>query len=86
MFFGLVQSDLRYSKNYYHCLGICKSSASSVRIEKVKNLLNRLRGADVGFPAKYNGFLDELTKDLSHTTKRHLNHTFQRALSSFHQG
>ena len=87
LFFGLVQSDLRYSKAHCQCLGMCQSSASSVCIAKFqKNHLSRLRGADVGFPAKYDGFLGKLTKALSHTVKRHSNPDCRCALSSLHQG
>jgi len=86
LFFGVVQSDLRHSKAYCHCLGMCQSSTSPVCFEKFqKNLLSRLRGVDVGIPAKYYGLQDELIRALSQTVKIHLNSACRCNLSSFHQ-
>ena len=55
LFFYLVQSDLRYSRAYCKCLGICKSSASSVPIDKNrKTLRDRRKHVDHGSRSKIN--------------------------------
>ena len=66
-FFGVARKNVRCLKAQHLFYGICKSSASSVYIDNIskKNLPHRLKYVDVGFPIKYNGFLDELTGALS---------------------
>ena len=38
VFSDLVRSDLRYSKAYHQCLGMCRSPVSSVCIESFRNM------------------------------------------------
>ena len=89
-FGGFLGSVLRFSskrpRNRQLVISVLAYAKAQLHMCAFKNnLLDRLKHADVGFPAKYNSFLDELTKALSHTPVRHLTLACQRAFSSFDQ-
>jgi hypothetical protein len=87
MFFDLVRSDLRYSKAYHQCLGLCQSSASSMRIESFRKMpQGRWNHVENGFRSRMSFQFEELISPAQREIKRHLNPACRCALSSFHQG
>jgi hypothetical protein len=87
LFSGLVQSDLRYSRAYSWCFGLCKSSASSVCIERFRKMLpDRWKQVDHGSRSRMSFQFEELISPAQREIKEHLNHACRRAFSSFHQG
>ena len=87
MSFALVQSDLRYSRAYCQCLGLCQSSASSVCIESFRKMLpDRWKQVDHGSRRRMSLQFEELINPAQREIKRHLNPACRCALSSFYQG